>query len=93
MEADAQSMCERLLNLDDTIMYSGYLNASGSMVGEATKNSISAHERLTIMVLPIHPSNSSVVIATAIGSNITAVVEKTKAVLASRSPTPLLFTL
>jgi hypothetical protein len=87
MKTDPQTVCERLLNVDDDIIYSSVLNASGSIVGEAIKESISSHSRLTIMLLPVPFSNKSVVLATAIGSDIIAIVEKTKVLCDS----PLLF--
>ncbi len=87
MITDPQTVCEKLLDLDDCIMYSSVLNASGSIVGEAMKESISNHSRLTIMLLPVPFSNKSVVLATAIGSDMVAIVEKTKVLCTS----PVLF--
>jgi len=82
-ETDPQNVCEKLLNLDDHIMYSSLLNTSGSIVGEAMKQSISNYDRLTIMVLPISFSKNSVVLAAVVGSDVKAIVEKTKGVLTS----------
>ena len=81
---DPQSTCESLLDLDAKIMYSSYLDVSGSILGEAIKNSIVVHNRLTVMVLPVSPGKESIVLATEIGSDLTRIVEKTKGLLASR---------
>jgi hypothetical protein len=81
---DPQSTCESVLGLDAKIMYSSYLDVSGSIMGEAMKNSIVAHDRLTVMVLPISPSKESIVLAAETDSNLTEIVEKTKRLLASR---------
>ena len=84
-DIDAQSACEQILNLDDHILYSGFLNTQGSVIGEAIKDSISAYDRLSVMVLPAHPRNSSLILATISSSNLSAIVEKTKGFLGSRS--------
>jgi len=84
-EVDVQLACDRLLEIDECVMYSGYLNSTGCLVAEATKLSISNHDKLTIMVLPISTRNDSLVLATLIGSNITEIVGKAKKLLASRA--------
>jgi hypothetical protein len=87
---DPQSTCESLLDLDAKIMYSSYLDVSGSILGEAIKNAIVVHNRLTVMVLPVSPGKESIVLATEIDTDLTRIVEKTKGLLASRvaaSPT------
>ncbi len=81
---DPQSTCESLLDLDAKIMYSSYLDVSGSIMGEAMKNSIVIHNRLAVMVLPVSPGKESIVLATEIDSDLTGIVEKTKGLLASR---------
>ena len=84
-KSDPQSTCENLLDLDAKIMYSSYMDVSGSIVGEAMKNSIAIHDRLTVMVLPISPGKESIVLATETNSDLTEIVEKTKGLLASRA--------
>jgi len=83
MKTDPQTVCEKLLDVDESIMYSSVLNASGSIAGEAMKQSICNHSNLTIMLLPLPFSNKSVVLATVIGSDIAAIVEKTNGLCAS----------
>jgi len=84
-KADPQSTCESLLGLDSKIMYSSYLDVSGSIMGEAMKKSIVIHDRLTVMVLPISPGKESIVLATETDSDLTEIVGKTKGILASRT--------
>jgi len=71
---DAQSTCERLLNLQPDIVYASYLNATGSRVGEAIKNSIVDFKRLTVIVLPLHRGKETLVLATRIGSDLNEIV-------------------
>jgi len=80
-EANAYTECKRLLDLDDGIFYSSFLDTSDSIVGEAIKESIAAHDNLSIMILPIRSRNSSLVLATSPGSNLTAIVEKAKRIV------------
>jgi hypothetical protein len=89
---DAQTTCDELLNLDGKIMYSGFLDESGSMVGEATKDSISSYDRLTVMVLPINSSKSSLVLAAVSGSDLTNIVERAKKLLDLGYPVTIPFT-
>ena len=83
-EVDIQLACDRLLETDERIMYSSYLNGSGSIVGEAMKESITSYDELTIIVLPISPRKDSLVLAIMIGSDLAEIVTKTKTILASR---------
>ncbi len=80
-ELDVQSICETLLDLEPEVLYSSYLNASGSRVGEATKSSITNFERLTVMVLPINPSKESLVLAIPINSDLNGILARVKQVL------------
>ena len=80
-EVDVQSSCRRLLDLDEGIFYSSFLDSFGSIVGEAMKDSIAVHDKLSIMILPVKSRNGSLVLATTTGSNLVAIIEKTKNVL------------
>jgi hypothetical protein len=84
-EVDAQTTCKQLLDLDEEILFSGCLDGLGVMVGEAMKDSISAHARLTVMVLPLHHNDRALVLATAVDSDINSIVQKTKRFFAKSS--------
>ena len=75
---DAQSICERLLNLEPEILYASYLNATGSREAEAIKNSIVDFERLTIIVLPLHPGKETLVLAARTGCDLNEIVATAK---------------
>jgi hypothetical protein len=81
-KVNPQSTCESILDLDHEIVYSSYVDVSGSIVGEATKVSIASYNRLAIMVIPI-PSGDSLILATVVGSNIAKIVEKARRLLIS----------
>ncbi len=81
---DPQSICENLLNLDAKIMYSSYLDVSGSVAGEAIKKSIVNYESLTITLLPISFGGESIVLATETNSDLAAIVKGTKRLLATQ---------
>ena len=78
-EFDPQSTCEKLLTLDSKVLYSSYLDSAGSVLGEATKNLIGFYDELTIMSLPVHPGRGALVLAVPIGSDLTEIVTKAKA--------------
>jgi len=83
-EIEIRSKCEAILSADESILYSSILDSTGSVEGEAMKKLISAYDRLTVMVLPINNcSNRSVVIATTLGTDLTAIVQKTKWLMAT----------
>jgi len=77
-EVNPQSICEKLLTLDSKILYSSYLDSEGQRVGEATKSLIGLCDKLTIMVLPLHPGKRAFVLAAPIGSDLTDIVTKAK---------------
>jgi len=74
-------MCERILALEPEVLYSSYLSASGSRVAEATRNSITNFEKLTVMVLPLHPNKESLVLATPTRSDLNGIVARAKRIL------------
>jgi hypothetical protein len=76
-----QATCERLLSADTRLMYSGYLDDSGEIIAEATRDSISNYERLKVMLLPMNFSKGSIVIAVPPGSDVCSIVETTKKIL------------
>jgi hypothetical protein len=84
-EVDAQSMCERLLEMDHRVMYSSFLDARGSIIGEATRNTISNCNFLTIMYVPIGPGKDSLVLATLVGSELSPILQKARRILAPYS--------
>jgi hypothetical protein len=82
-EANPQSICERLLNLDSRILYSSYLDYRGQRIGEAIKSLIGLYDELTVLVLPLHPSEDALVLAAPIDSNLSDIVTKAKKTLAN----------
>jgi hypothetical protein len=80
-EVRPQSICERLLTLDSKILYSSYLDSHGRRVGEATKSCIGNYDKLTVMLLPLHPSKDALVLAAPIGLDLTDIVTKAKSLL------------
>jgi hypothetical protein len=80
-ELDAQSICEKLLDLEPEVLYSSYLSSSGSRVAEATRGSITKFERLTVMVLPLLPSKESLVLATPANSDLSGIITRAKQIL------------
>jgi len=89
MESDAQSTCERLLDMDKRLMYSGYLDSTGSTLAEAMRDSVSNYDRLTVMVLPLDSKKHTLVLASVVGSDLISIVENAKKLLDSRSSVPL----
>ena len=80
-ELDPQSVCEKLLDLEPEVLYSSYLNSTGSRIAEATRSSITNFERLTITVLPLHPGKESLVLATPTDSDLHEIVARAKMIL------------
>jgi len=89
IESEAQSTCDRLLDMDERLMYTGYLNSSGSTMAEAMRNSVSNYDRLTVMVLPLSSRRDSLVLASIVGSDLISIVENVKKFLHSGSSIPL----
>jgi hypothetical protein len=81
-KVDPQSICESLLNLDSKIMYSSYLDTSGSIAGEAIKASIVNYDKLTITYLPMFSGGESIVLATETNSDLATIMGRTKDLLA-----------
>jgi hypothetical protein len=77
----AQSICEKLLDLEPEVLYSSYLSASGFRVAEAIKSSIANFEKLTVLVLPLHLGKESLVLATPIDSDLKGIVARAKLIL------------
>ena len=77
-EFDPQWVCEKLLTLDSKILYSSYLDSTGTIAGEAINSLIGFYDELTVMVLPLHPDKGSLVLVTPIGSDLTEIVTKAK---------------
>ena len=81
-EVNGQAICERILAADARIKYSSYVSADGTRLGEAMKRTIGRHDKLTIMVLPLHPSCDVMVLATPRGCDVAEVVRNAKLALA-----------
>ena len=77
-EANGQAICERVLAADSEIKYSSYVSADGNRLGEAIKESIVDHERLTVMVLPLGQSCDVLVLAASPGCNLSKVLSNAK---------------
>lgn len=80
-EVNGQAVCERVLAADSRIKYSSYISSDGSRSGEALDKTIGRHDKLTVMILPLHPSCDVMVLATPRGSDIADVLRKAKLAL------------
>lgn len=78
-EVSGSSICEKLLSLDDgKILYSSYVDASGSVVCEATRNSIVGYDRLTVVVLPLHSGVESLTLAIPVNCDLKGIIAEIK---------------
>jgi hypothetical protein len=77
-EINGQAVCEKVLAADSRIMYSGYITTDGSRVGEAMTKRIVDNEKLTVMVLPLHPSSDFMVLAASPSSDLKEIISRAK---------------
>ena len=80
-EINGQAACERILAADSRIKYSSYISADGTRLGEAMNKTIGQQDKLTIMVLPLHPSYDTMVLAASSGAEIEDVLRRAKLAL------------
>jgi hypothetical protein len=89
-QLDFQLACEKLLETDKRLMYSGCLDGSGSIIAESIREAITNYEHLTVVVLPINARRNSLVLASVVGSDLISIVENSKKVFSPKSSIPLI---
>ena len=75
---NGQAVCEKVLATDSRIMYSGYITSDGARVGEAMRSYIVDHEKLMVMMLPLHPSSDFMVLAASPSSDLKEIISRAK---------------
>jgi hypothetical protein len=77
-EINGQAVCEKVLAADSRVMYSGYFTSDGTRVGEAMRSYIVDYEKLTVMVLPHHPSTDVMVLAASPSFDLKEIISRAK---------------
>jgi hypothetical protein len=80
-EINGQAICEKVLAADSRVKYTSYISSDGSTLGEAMNESIVNLEKLTVMVLPLHPRFDVLVLAASPNCNLREVISQAKLAL------------